>query len=706
MDESISNAIGVTDGPDGAVFINEACHALLESARDIILLVRPDGHIMLANAAAERAYGWSRAELVGMSITELREPATREMVQAQLDTAGETGILFETFHVTRDGTAFPVEVSSRGVTIAGQRHVLSVVRDISARRRRERERDALVLDLERANHRLEGLLEIVSGAVGLMDPDKLLTRTIRGLRDVLEADGVLLFIAQGTRWRLHEQVGYQKLADEGFTLPMGEGFVSMIAESGAARWLSDVTDSPVRLDVHEEYGIRTMLGVPLYLEGELYGVLECAWRSVRTPSDAERVLLQVAADRVMAALESARRFDRAQRSRDIEAALAAAAAAMTSSNRLSETLPESLGVMASMLGCDAAAFGAYRGGVFEVQFGIGIESGAIAVPDHTDRVTAETAVPPIVRLDHASANPVLETLGWHEAIVTPVRVRGEWVGALLFGRTTDGGGFDEAAAEAVRRLSVILSLAYANARDFEAEHHIADVLQESLLRIETPVEGIVFGHTYRSSTLRTRVGGDLYDVFPLAGGLAGVLIGDVSGKGLEAAVFTTLVKQTLRAFAHESVSPADVLTRTNAVLAESSRMREFATVLFLVIDPSTGRTTYCRAGHPPALVVRGDGTVEETTVGSPVVGAFGEMRFEEGELSLAKGDLLVLHTDGVTEARDAVGEFFGEDRLNRLARSLAGMAPDEAVAAIDAAVLDFAGARLSDDVAVVAVTLG
>lgn len=705
MDETIWQGIGKHEDEDHAAFITEACHALLENARDIILLMSPDGGIRLANAAAERAYGRSRGELSGMNVAELREPATREMVQAQLDTAGETGILFETTHVTRDGTPFPVEVSSRGLTTAGQPHVLSVVRDISARRRRDSEREALLRDLERANRQLEGLLEIVSGAVGLMDPDELLLQTIDRLRDVLEADGVLLFIAQGEQWRLHAQTGYQTLADAGFTLPMGEGFVSMIADAGEARWLSDVTDSPVRLDVHEEYGIKTMLGVPLYLEGRLYGVLECAWETVRVPVDAERLLLQVAADRVMVALAGALRFEEAQRSRDIEAALAAAASAMTSSHALSETLPESLGVMASMLGCDAAAFGAYREGVFEVQYGIGLECGAIDVPDHSERVASETTVPPVVRLDGSSGSPILSGLGWLEAIVTPVRVRGEWVGALLFGRTQAGGGFDQSAEEALRRLSVIVSLAYANARDFQAEHHIADVLQESLLRIETPAEGIVFGHAYRSSTVRTRVGGDLYDSFPLPGGHAGVLIGDVSGKGLEAAVFTTLVKQTLRAFAHESLSPADVMTRTNAVLAESSRMREFATVLLLVIDPVTGRTAYCQAGHPPALIVRADGSVEETTVGSPVVGAFAGMRFEEGELHLGEGDLLILHTDGVTEARDSSGEFFGEERLRTLAASLAHATPDAAVAAVDEAVLGFTGGRLTDDVAVVAVTL-
>lgn len=683
-----------------------AARALIDSTRDIILMVRPDGRIVLANAAAHRAYGWSREELYGMNVKMLREPATRDAVMVQIETAMESGILFETVHVDREGRAFPVEVSSRGITIGGEPLVLSVVRDISLRKRREQEREALLAELEAANAQLSGLLRVVSGTVGRDDVATLLSETLVVLREVMGADAALLFLLDGDRWVLHSHVGYPDL-DPGFSFPAGKGFASSVAEAGEALWFSDITKTEAYMDEHGQYGIRTMLGVPLYLEGELYGVLECTWDEERAASESESKTLQVAADRVMAAVASVRRFEGTRRSRDIEKALAEAAATLTSSHLLEEALPETLGLMAGALHCDGAVFGSYREGAFHIDVGVGVGVGVLPAPDHAERIASTVATPPVVHLgpDASDVSDLRAHLGWQEAIVTPVRVRGEWVGALLFGRHRLAGGFDRVADDAVTRLSRIISLAYANARDFQSEHRIANVLQESILKLEPSVPGVVYGHRYRSATSATRVGGDLYDVFGMRGGMVGMFIGDVSGKGLEAAVFTTTVKQTLRAFAHESLSPAEILSRTNAVLAGSSRLRDFASVLLAVLDPATGRGIYCRAGHPPGLIVRSDGSVRQTESGSPVIGAFADMRYEEEAFSLEGGDLLVLYTDGVTESRDAQQEFFGEARLLAMARGLAGLEPDEAAGRVEQAVSDFAGGRLSDDVAILVVAL-
>lgn len=687
-----------------AAVVAGAARALIDSTRDIILMVRPNGTIVLANSAAERAYGWNRDELRGMNIKMLREPASREAVPLQIETAMESGILFETVHVDRDGKRFPVEVSSRGITIGGDKLVLSVIRDISARRRREKEREDLLAELEDANRHLEGLLRVVSGAVGRDDVETLLRETLSVLREVMQADAALLFRRESERWILDGSAGYPDL-EAGFSFPVGQGFASRVAEAGEALWLSNVTESDAYMEEHGRLGIRAMLGVPLYLEGELFGALECTWATDRIATDAERMMLQVAADRVMVAVSSVRRFEGTRRSRDIEKALAEAAAKLTSSHRLEEMLPETLGVMAQALGCDGAVFGSYRDGVFVVEHSVGVEVGMIPAPDHQKRMHSVAVAPPVVHLGEG-ANDIAalrDSLHWAEALITPVRVRGEWVGALLFGRRACSGGFDHVADEALVRLSRVLSLAYANARDFQMEHRIAEVLQESILRLESSVDGVRFGHRYRSSTTQSRVGGDLYDVFPMGGGLVGAFIGDVSGKGLEAAVFTTLVKQTVRAFAHEASSPAEIMSRSNSVLAGSSRMRDFASALLVVIEPESGKTVYCRAGHPPAMIVRSDGTVEQTEWGSPVIGAFADMHYEEDHFTLADGDLLVMYTDGITEARDAEEEFFGEERLVEVCRGLAGLDPDAAAGRIEDAVESFTEGRLSDDIAILVI---
>lgn len=685
----------------------EVCRNLVESTRDIILLVREDGSIALANAAAERAYGKSREQLCTLSIEDLRAPGTRDEIPVQLEAALETGILFETEHVRSDGTPFPVEVSSRAVVIGGERYALSIIREIGLRRRREREREALMAELEAANRRLDALFRIVSGVVGRVDTRTLVNEALAVLREVLDADAAILFKFTGDGWELLEQVGYPHEAIGGFWMPSGSGFASVIADAGEAVWIADVTRSSAYVEAHDEFGVKSMLGAPLYIDGRLYGVLECTWSTEREPDETERLLLQVAADRVTAAIAAAAAYEGARRSRDIEKALFEAATTLASSHVLGEMMPEALGVIASALGCDAAAFGTYVDGGFEVRYSVGVPAGTIAIPDHTERISRSVTSPPVVVLGPGAHDPswLQDAWGWAEAIITPVRVRGEWVGALLFGRRRQQGGFDEGAKEALRRFSTVVSLAYANTLDFEAEHLIAETLQEALLTMETPVAGVRIGHRYRSSTLAARVGGDFYDVFTAHDGLIGAFVGDVSGKGLDAAVFTTVVKPTLRAFAHESVSPADVVARTNAVLAGSSRLRDFATVLYAVIDPRTGTVRYCRAGHPAGIVVRADGAIERTEQGSPVVGALPGIEFDEGRIELGRGDLLVLITDGVTEARDAEGSFFGEERLLAVVSECAGASPEEVVEAIDQAVLRFTGGRLSDDVALVCLGL-
>ncbi|MDZ4170400.1 MAG: GAF domain-containing SpoIIE family protein phosphatase [Coriobacteriia bacterium] len=567
----------------------------------------------------------------------------------------------------------------------------------------ERDLDELVADVEAANRQLEGLLRIVSSTVGRVDVATLIPEVLSALREVMGAQSAIFFVLREDRWCLKHQSGLREPRAIGFSMAADQGFAARVASAGELLWTPDVAATPAHLSNHDDYGIKAMLGIPLFVDGELFGVLECAWSSERLISDAESVMLKVAADRIMAALAGARRFESTSRLRELEAGLAEASALLAVSHDLSQTVPGALRVMAEHLDCDRAAFGLYRDGVFDVAHGHGIDARRIEVPHHPRRDPQTGSQLPVVRLGahRASAGWLRGSLGLAEALIVPVRVRGEWIGAVVFGREVEGEGFDPAIDEYLNRLSTVLSLAYANARDFDAERQIAATLQESILTLDSDVDGVIFDHCYRSSTLTTRVGGDFYDVFRMHGGLVGIMIGDVSGKGLEAAVFTTLVKHTVRAFAHESSSPSQIVARANSALLAQARMRDFASVLLVVLDPASGAATYCQAGHPPALLVRAGGLVDQTLCASPVVGAFSDMAYEEGSFELGEDDLLVLYTDGVTDARDEAGEFFGEARLMRAAAESGGRDVASAVRAIDSAVQSFSGGRRTDDIAIV-----
>lgn len=685
-----------------AAFEVAAGRALARHASDVVLLMRQSGELVFVNDAAQRAYGMSADELVGRNVRDLRAPATLAAVEGQIAAASKRSMLFETEHLRRDGTAFPVEVGSQRVEIDGVEFILSVVRDISARRAREAERDELLRDLESANHQLEGLLSIVSSTVGRVHLEQLLSEVLHALREVMDADGALLFVVDGDLWRIKAEDGFDSL--KGLTLGLDQGFVSQVAVEGGLLFVPDVRDAPYALPEHEALGVCAMLGVPLYLEGSLFGVLECTWRAKRLVSESEQVMLRVAADRIMTAVAGATRYEVSLRVQALESALSEASAVLSGTHDLDKAMPVALEIANRALDSDVALFGTFEEGVYDVTAAVGAAVRSVLINGHPDLGEADAAVVHVRRKAVAggSAEALLDGFGLEDAIVVPVEERGEWYGAIVFGRSTRKLPLDDAALAFAERFASMVAATHAKSRDYEAEHRIAETLQEALLRVDHDMPGIVLGHLYRSATLATRVGGDFYDIFTMPGGRIGVLVGDVSGKGLDAAVLTTFVKHTIRAFAHTDPTPAGILRRANEILLAAARVPEFATVLLLTLDPDSGEVDYCSAGHPPAIVRRADGTLHRQECGSPVIGALPGLEYVQDGFILDAGDTVVLYTDGVTEARCANGEFFGDERLMAALEQSAYVDAAELPDEIHRSVMAFTTGRLSDDIAIVA----
>ena len=220
------------------------------------------------------------------------------------------------------------------------------------------------------------------------------------------------------------------------------------------------------------------------------------------------------------------------------------------------------------------------------------------------------------------------------------------------------------------------------------------------------VEGLTAQGLYSSATAAAFVGGDFYDLIRLPDRRACVIMGDVSGKGVEAASVSAAVKTALGAYAWEGLAPARMVRSLNDFLLGFSRLETFATLFVGIIDLGAATITYCSAGHPPALLVRaGAQEISMLDVQSGVVGAFADISYQDGVVSVGEGDVLMLYTDGTTEARDPGGAFFGEQGLrDMLMRESAPNKPfegflDRLLATLDA----FTGQRLDDDVAMVAV---
>lgn len=207
------------------------------------------------------------------------------------------------------------------------------------------------------------------------------------------------------------------------------------------------------------------------------------------------------------------------------------------------------------------------------------------------------------------------------------------------------------------------------------------------------------------------VGGDFYDLFPLAAGTWGMFLGDVCGKGASAAAITSVARYTLRAAAVYNPDPAAVLTNLNTVLNHEYNGTDprFSTVIFglLTPDPQRGgfRITLASGGHPPALLLRDDGTADYLhTPGGQLIGVLPDVHIAATTVHLAPGDTLLLYTDGLTEARTSTGgeDRYGDDALLGFGLNLAPTTASKTISAIRD-LLDGFGTGVDDDTAVLAI---
>jgi serine phosphatase RsbU (regulator of sigma subunit)/uncharacterized protein YigA (DUF484 family) len=288
-------------------------------------------------------------------------------------------------------------------------------------------------------------------------------------------------------------------------------------------------------------------------------------------------------------------------------------------------------------------------------------------------------------------------------IVAPMLVGDSFVGSVSFHYHEADRVLSDVEISFTNRLSALLGLAFENARRHAVEQHVAATLQEALLTTPRRIPGVDFGYLYRSATEEADVGGDFYDLIELDGDRAGFLIGDVSGKGIEAATLTSLVKNTVRALAYDCDSPARVMATTSDIISKSTPDSSFVTMFFCILDLSSGHLAYCRAGHPYPIVRHRGGEIELLELGSPLAGAGVNADYVDGHAELGMGDLLVLYTDGMTEARrDHV--MLGEDRLVGFVREAGSTPTRDVPQVLFDRVIDFTGGTLSDDVAIVAVS--
>jgi serine phosphatase RsbU (regulator of sigma subunit) len=369
-----------------------------------------------------------------------------------------------------------------------------------------------------------------------------------------------------------------------------------------------------------------------------------------------------------------------------------------------------------------AEFGMYVAmtGVSRAPVLVGVDNGAfedVPTPASAPLLAASLAGGDPLRVDdttrwalsEAAARPYGSMRGGgavRSYLAAPVVARtGEVLGALFLGHR-DARAFDPRAEQLVAGMAAHLAVALEKADLLDERARVAKVLQETLLPPVLPdIPGVDTGARYRPTGSGNLVGGDFYDVFSTAEGEWGVVLGDVSGVGPEAAALTGIARYTIRAVAADE-EPSQVLRSLNDALNNQRTDDRFCTAVYLrvVPGPKGVSVTLANGGHPPPLILRDNGSVEAIDGATGMLlGLFPDATIGEHDLELAAGDSIVLYTDGVIEARDRGGEQYGQERLEELLEACAGRTADGIARRVELAVIDHQGERTPDDVAVLVV---
>ena len=326
--------------------------------------------------------------------------------------------------------------------------------------------------------------------------------------------------------------------------------------------------------------------------------------------------------------------------------------------------------------------------------------------DHARSITGARTAIAEMELEAAAA-PVRSVAGEPEVagdpVAAPIAAHNHAAdGCLAVYGTTAG----DRTGPIVVQIASMASSAIEKAQRYQRERYVAETLQRSLLPVALPeLPGLDAAAAYWPGADGVQVGGDFYDVFRTTAGEWAVVIGDVCGKGPEAASLTALARYTVRAASLHERSPREVLRLLNAAMLEQRTDDRFATVLCAFVRPSAGGAELVLAsgGHPLPLVVRADGRVETLGGRGMLLGVVPDPKVPDHEARLHRGDLLLLYTDGAIEVRrDGPRVVFGGEELRAVLRDCAGAGAGATLEAIREALHGAAAGPLRDDVALLA----
>jgi serine phosphatase RsbU (regulator of sigma subunit)/putative methionine-R-sulfoxide reductase with GAF domain/anti-sigma regulatory factor (Ser/Thr protein kinase) len=551
---------------------------------------------------------------------------------------------------------------------------------------------------------LAALQRVTDAALAFLSEDDLLTELLERTSEVLHSDtaAILLLDEANGVLRARAAKGIEEEVEQRVQIPIGKGFAGRVAAQRRAISIDDVDHADVLNPILREKGIRSLLGVPLLIQGRVLGVMHVGSLTPRIFTDDDRDLLQYAADRAALAIEHAQLYTRERAARAQLEALQRVTDAALAYLPQELLLKELLERTSEILHSDTAAILMLdeANGVLRARAAKGIEEEVeqgVQIPigkGFAGRVAAQRRAITIDDVDHADVlNPILREKGIRSLLGVPLLIEGRVLGVMHVGSLTPR-VFTDDDRDLLQHAADRAALAIEHAQLFE-QRRLAEVLQHRLLPQRlTGIPGLELASRYLPAS--ESVGGDWYDAFALAPGRIALAVGDVVGHGLAPAAVMAQLRTALRAYAVDGHPPADVVERVNRLMWALGP-NAMTTLVYLVLDPVRDTFDMVNAGHPPALVIEPDGEASYLPPqGGVALGATPVARYRCDTYPFAVGSTVVLYTDGLVEERGASIDA-GLERLRALSAGAGG--PEELCEAIVDRLVPEAPA---DDIAIIA----
>ena len=747
---SVRRVEGVVDGTVAATLSQ-----LLRLTSDAVIVFNMEGMVLLANEETESLFAKEDGTIAGLDVRFLFTPANQENLQKPFSVEslpfaidGSTSMVAAP---AQDGTSQVLSVRADYVGAPTQAIVLtaSKLRDMASPMHDD---ERMVLDLRRANRRLSGALQIVLDTLDSEDMGQLIERVLEELSETVEADGALIYLAEQDGYHLHGATEslksvslnripryfafnsslerltfYSEHALRLHTMPLNSGALKQ-GRVKKRNLVNEETREVITVDASHLPPFTSFLVVPVWFGGHIVALIEVGWERKRALLVEDARLLDSIANYLSVQLVGALSAMRTQRRDTLREALArvrqgllhsAAEGEKISGERLQQVM-RSVGtdlnarvfsvdccevtgnITLHALGAEQAATSVAGAQGAADQQGVGKQIALSSTVEGLKTGEGEASVKE-VELDSALSRALAaQGLPCKGAVLFLGKFAGEqhtW----LFLREENAEPLSDIELDFLDRVMLLVHSLAVGAEESQQNKHISQALQSGMKNDLQKVEGISAEGIYSSATADAFVGGDFYSMIKLPGRRACIIMGDVSGKGIEAASISSAVKTALSAYAWEGRTPARMVATLNEFLLGFSRVETFATLFVGIVDLATSSLTYCSAGHPPAILVSAQsGDAELLDVQSGVVGAFHDMEYKNGTVHLHEGDILLLYTDGTTEARSPEGAFFGETGLrdmimNEVPRGFDGLL-NRFLSTLDR----YTGRRLDDDVAMVA----